>query len=98
MASSLVHDEIQEDIQIQTEEERQLLKIQKMTEQFLSQDLLENLQLLLSVKGHSILLRIVMELILSLVESKPDVIKHFANTFTVDILLKIFEDYQDQDL
>lgn len=38
------------------------------------------------------------ELLLSLIESKPQIIKHFRNTFTVDILLKIFEDYHDDDL
>jgi len=50
------------------------------------------------VKFHNILLRIVFELVLSILESKPHVIKHFNNTFTLDILLRIFEDYGDKDL
>lgn len=74
------------------------MSIQKLTEEFCNVELLEHLQLLLGVKFHNILLRIVLELILSLLESKPKVIKHFNNTFTMDILLKIFEDYNDGDL
>jgi len=35
---------------------------------------------------------------LSIIDEKPQVVKHFNNTFTVDILLKIFEDYGDNDL
>lgn len=50
------------------------------------------------MKFHNILLRIVFELIICLVESKPHITQNFNNTFTVDILLKIFEDYNDQDL
>ena len=38
------------------------------------------------------------ELILSLLENRPTVVEQFRNLFTVDILLKIFEDYQDSDL
>ena len=38
------------------------------------------------------------ELLLSLLESKPHIVEHFRNTFTLDILLKIFEDYHDEDL
>ena len=59
---------------------------------------LQNVQLLLGVKYHNILLRIVFELILSLVENRPAVVEQFRNLFTIDILLKIFEDYQDDDL
>jgi hypothetical protein len=59
---------------------------------------MQNLQLLLGVKFHNILLRIVFELILSLVESRPQVIPQYRNLFTMDILLKIFEDYQDSEL
>ena len=33
-----------------------------------------------------------------LVETKPIISQHFVNTFTIDILLKIFEDYHDVDL
>ena len=61
-------------------------------------ELIQNLQLLLGVKFHNILLRIVFELILCLVETRPSVIKKFRNLFTMDILLKIFEDYQDSEL
>ena len=55
--------------------------------------MLQNLQLLLGVTYHNILLRIVFELILSLIESRPIIIEEFRNVFTMDILLKIFEDY-----
>jgi len=60
--------------------------------------MIEKLQLLLGVKYHNVLLRIVFELILALIESCPPVIKHFRNPFIVDILLKIFEDYEDRNL
>jgi hypothetical protein len=40
----------------------------------------------------------VFELLLSLVESRPNIIEEFRNVFTMDILLKIFEDYQDGEL
>jgi len=61
-------------------------------------ELLHNLQLLLGVKFHNDLLRIVFELVLILIESRPSAIEHFRNLFTMDILLKIFEDYEDKDL
>ena len=35
---------------------------------------------------------------LSLIESRPMIIEEFRNVFTMDILLKIFEDYQDGEL
>ena len=50
------------------------------------------------MKYHNILLRIVFELMNSLLETKPTICAHFVNTFTIDILLKIFEDYHDTDL
>ncbi len=60
--------------------------------------MVEKLQLLLGVKFHNVLLRIVFELILALIESSPAVIQHFRNNFIMDILLKIFEDYEDRNL
>jgi len=45
-----------------------------------------------------ILLRIVFELIIQILETKSNLAIHFCSTFTVDILLKIYEDYQDSDL
>jgi len=75
-----------------------LTDIQCVTREFENVELLQNLQLLLGVKFHNILLRIVFELLLSLLESKPHIVEHFRNTFTLDILLKIFEDYHDEDL
>jgi hypothetical protein len=65
---------------------------------FENTEMLQNLQLLLGVKFDNILLRIVFELINNLLEAKPNLISHFNNTFTVDILLKIFEDYTEQEL
>jgi len=38
-------------------------------------------------------LRIVLELIICFIEAKPALVEQFRNLFTVDILLKIFEDY-----
>lgn len=61
-------------------------------------EFLQNIQLLLGVKFHNVLLRIVFELILHLVEAKWSLVEHFRNLFTIDILLKIFEDYQDTEL
>lgn len=61
-------------------------------------EFLQNIQLLLGVKFHNVLLRIVFELVLCLVEAKPSLVEHFRNLFTIDILLKIFEDYQDPEL
>lgn len=61
-------------------------------------EFLQNIQLLLGVKFHNVLLRIVFELILCLVEAKWALVEHFRNLFTIDILLKIFEDYQDTEL
>lgn len=61
-------------------------------------EFLQNIQLLLGVKYHNVLLRIVFELILCLVEAKWSLVEHFRNLFTIDILLKIFEDYQDTEL
>ena len=66
---------------------------QKQQTFFENVELIQNIQLLLGVKFHNILLRIVFELILCLVETKPSVIEQFRNLFTMDILLKIFEDY-----
>lgn len=60
--------------------------------------MLQNLQLLLGVKFDNILLRIVFELTNNLLETKPSLISHFNNTFTIDILLKIFEDYSESEL
>jgi len=61
-------------------------------------EFLQNIQLLLGVKFHNVLLRIVFELLLCLIEAKPALVEHFRNLFTIDILLKIFEDYQDTEL
>jgi len=61
-------------------------------------EFLQNIQLLLGVKFHNVLLRIVFELLLCLIEAKPSLVEHFRNLFTIDILLKIFEDYQDTEL
>lgn len=73
-------------------------EISLLTDQFENLELFQNLQLLLGVKFHNVLLRIVFELMLSLIETKPQIISNFRNLFTMDILLKIFEDYQDTDL
>ena len=72
-----------------------LANLEKLSREFENLELLQNLQLLLGVKFHNILLRIVFELIICLIESKPHTTQNFNNTFTVDILLKIFEDYND---
>jgi hypothetical protein len=40
----------------------------------------------------------VFELINNLVETTPSLTKHFVNTFTLDILLKIFENYGENEL
>ena len=64
-----------------------------LAQEFESTELLQNLQLLLGVKFHNILLRIVFELLITLIDSNPQIHTHFINTFTIDMLLKIFEDY-----
>jgi hypothetical protein len=90
--------DIPEELDMQTSCELRLGELQCLTREFENVELLQNLQLLLGVKFHNILLRIVFELLLSLLESKPHIVEHFRNTFTIDILLKIFEDYHDHDL
>jgi hypothetical protein len=35
---------------------------------------------------------------LSLLESRPNIIEHYRNLFTMDILLKIYIDYEDMEL
>lgn len=59
---------------------------------------LQNIQLLLGVKYHNVLLRIVFELVLSIIESRAQIVEQFRNLFTVDIIIKIFEDYEDANL
>ena len=56
------------------------------------------MQLLLGVKDQENLLKIVFELTTSLVGTRGQVIEHFRNLFTVDILLKMFEEHPDKDL
>jgi hypothetical protein len=75
-----------------------LSKIQKLMKEFLNLEMLQNLQLLLGVKFNNVLLRIVFELINVLLETTPQISIHFLSTFTIDILLKIFEDYGETEL
>ena len=70
--------------------EQQLYELQNMDILFDNVEFIQNLQLLLGVKFHNVLLRIVFELIICLLESKPKIIEHFRNLFTMDILLKIY--------
>ena len=91
-------DDISEHIEALSANQVELQRIEWLTREFENVEMLQNLQLLLGVKFHNILLRIVFELMNSLLETKPTICQHFVNTFTVDILLKIFEDYHDTDL